>query len=203
MAKCKPSTICFSKYIFYTTIIIILCVAYLLWKNTIKYYNNNTNSNNTYTNKNNSKCPDVTTNNNINTCPTGIPYEQNWGIPPLRNTYAYNLPRINSNIGAVQVPYTQLGMLTPINAKNNIDGILPLMGRPVNLSRNKWQYYTATSNQQNSIKLQVIVNKKDCMNEQGCDNLYNRDKVFVTGLKNQYVVTLYETNTYSYNNWLI
>jgi hypothetical protein len=83
--------------------------------------------------------------------------------PPLRDE-RYFIPsravppagvvpiNISTNVGAVDTQYRQLGILTSTNSKGKI---IPLMGRPLFTSRNKFQYYTI-SNQNKHTKTVVV-----------------------------------------------
>jgi hypothetical protein len=110
-------------------------------------------------------------------------------IPP--GTIPINIP---TNIGAVETNYRQIGILTPLNSKGKI---LPLMGRPIYVNRNKWQYYTM-SDQNNSIKLPVSRNGRSCTNEYGCDKLFNGDSVYVEGYNEAFKATIYDNDTMRY-----
>jgi hypothetical protein len=88
----------------------------------------------------------------------------------------------------------QTGILT---SQNNKGKILPLMGRPVFTNRDKWQYYTM-SDQNNSVKLPISQNGKSCTNEYGCNRLYNGDTVYVEGLNQPFIITIYDNDTIQY-----
>lgn len=120
--------------------------------------------------------------------------------PPLRDerylTMAPRVPiNISTNVGAVDTNYRQVGIMTPLNGNNS--KILPLMGRPLFVNRDKWQYYTM-SDQNNSIKLPVSRNGKSCTNEYGCDKIYNGDTVYVEGYKEAFKITIYDNDTIRY-----
>jgi len=75
--------------------------------------------------------------------------------PPFKDE-RYLVPiNISTNIGAVpqDTNYRQMGIITPLNGLTK-DNILPLMGRPLFTTRDKWQYYTI-SNQHNNVKLPI------------------------------------------------
>lgn len=127
-------------------------------------------------------------------------------VPPLRDE-RYLRPEllmvppgrvpinISTNIGAVDTSYRQVGIMTPLNGNNS--KILPLMGRPLFVNRDKWQYYTM-SDQNNSIKLPVSRNGRSCTNEYGCDKIYNGDTVYVEGYKEAFKITIYDNDTIRY-----
>jgi len=99
---------------------------------------------------------------------------------------------INISTRAVDTSYRQVGILT---RQNGDEMILPLMGRPLFVNRDKWQFYTMTNN---NIKLPIVHKNKSCTNEYGCDNLYNGDTVYVEGFKDAFVVTAYDNNVMQY-----
>lgn len=101
---------------------------------------------------------------------------------------------INVSTRAVDTSYRQVGILTRSSGKETI---LPLMGRPLYVNRDKWQYYTM-SDKNNMIKLPVSHNGKSCTNEYGCDSLYNGDSVFVEGYNDAFKVTMYDNNVAQY-----
>jgi hypothetical protein len=120
-------------------------------------------------------------------------------VPPLSDE-RYFVPapvvpiNISTNIGAVDTNYRQVGILTPLNTKGEI---LSLMGRPLFVNRDKWQYYTI-SNQHNNVKLPVSRAGRSCTNEYGCDKLYNGDTIFVEGYNEAFKVTIYDNDTIKY-----
>jgi hypothetical protein len=96
-------------------------------------------------------------------------------------------------VGAVDTSYRQVGIL---NTKEK-GKILALMGRPLFVNRDKWQYYTM-SDQNNSVKLPISRNGRSCTNEYGCDKLFSGDKVFVEGYNEGFRVTIYDNNVLNY-----
>ncbi len=160
---------------------IIIYIVTLLFLIVIIYINKDTNiliSN--YNNlPHNSNLPDVLSN----------PYS-----PPLRND-SYLVP-INVSTNSINTNYSQIGILTPLN-ESSTDKILQLMGRPLFVKRDKWQYYTI-SNQHNNVKLPIIFNKKNGLNDYGVDQIYTGDIVYVEGYKQSFTATIYETDTIRY-----
>ena len=109
------------------------------------------------------------------------------------NAVPINVP---TNIGAVSATYRQMGILTPFR-ESSADRILPLMGRPLFVNRDKWQYYTI-SNQHNNVKLPIIFKKKNGLNDYGVDQIYNGDIVYVEGYQHSFKATIYENDTIRY-----
>ena len=131
----------------------------------------------------------------------------NPNIPPL-NDERYLIPSVNyippgsmpinisTNVSAVETSYRQVGILTPLNASSK-DNILPLMGKPVYVRRSLWNYYTI-SNQHNNVKLPISVNGKSGLNDNGVNQLYNGDTVYIEGANEAYKVTIYDNSTIKY-----
>ena len=128
-------------------------------------------------------------------------------IPPLRDERylvpSFNLTppgtipiNVSTNVGAVDTSYRQVGILTPLNSSSK-DSILPLMGRPLFVNRDKWQYYTI-SNQHNNVKLPVSKSGRSCTNEYGCDKIYNGDTIYIEGVNDAYKVTVYDNDVIKY-----
>lgn len=113
------------------------------------------------------------------------------GLTPPIVTMPINVrtqgPPMNTN-------YRQVGLLTRINGKETI---LPLMGRPLQKNRDKWQFYTM-SDKNNSVKLPISFKKKSCTGEYGCDNIYNGDTVYVEGYKDAFQATIYDNAVMEY-----
>lgn len=73
--------------------------------------------------------------------------------------------------------------------------IKPLYGRPKDRRGNKWHYYTSEhidSNLNETVQLPIIVNNRECMNDWGCDELYDNDSVRVDNHDNTFKVKLYK-----------
>jgi hypothetical protein len=153
--------------IYIVTLLFLIIIIYINKDTTILISN--------YNLPDNSNLPDVLSN----------PYS-----PPLRD----NLVPIPTN--SVNTNYRQIGILTPLN-ESSTDKILQLMGRPLFVKRDKWQYYTI-SNQHNNVKLPIIFNKKNGLNDYGVDQLYTGDIVYVEGYKQSFTATIYETDTIRY-----
>jgi hypothetical protein len=209
MKKCPPGVICIENYSMFFIIICIVIISYLVYSSIIKQ---NVIVNNSPSEK--IVIKDTTRENHgfgwFNSLIPSWPYS-NLPSDPLLNPYSpplrderYFVPgfplrggipiNISTNIGAVDTPYRQLGLMTSSNSKGKI---LPLMGRPLFTNRDKWQYYTM-SDQNNSVKLPISRNGKSCTNEYGCDKLYNGDTVFIDGLNETYRITTYDNNTIKY-----
>jgi len=126
---------------------------------------------------------------------------QNPFVPPMRdgNYFPTNSsdPRgipINIRTRGFDSSYRQVGILTRTNGNETI---LPLMGRPLDNARGKWQFYTM-SDKHMSVKLPVSKNGRSCTGEYGCNDLYNGDNVYVEGYNDAFKVTIYENNTPAY-----
>lgn len=128
------------------------------------------------------------------------PYE-----PPLRDDRVFRTdstdPRgvpINISTRAVDAEYRQVGILTRMGGA---EMILPLMGRPLYTSRDKWNFYTM-SNENSMVKLPITFKNKSCTDEYGCDNLYNGDVVYVQGYNDTFKVTMYDNQVMRYIPYL-
>ena len=101
---------------------------------------------------------------------------------------------ININTRSLDTTYRQVGIL---KRQSGIEMILPLLGRPLYPSRDKWNFYTI-SETNNMVKLPILYKQKNCTSEYGCDNLYTGDIVYVEGYNDTFKVTIYDTDTYKY-----
>jgi hypothetical protein len=132
--------------------------------------------------------------NGVLTNPYDAPYkDERYLVPKQGQAVPIN---VSTNIGAVDTSYRQIGIITPLNG-NTTNNILPLMGRPLYTSRQKWQYYTI-SNQHNNVKLPISVKGRSALNDYGVDELYNGDTVYVEGYNDAFKVTVYDNSTIKY-----
>lgn len=93
--------------------------------------------------------------------------------------------------------FQQIGILTSINF-DNTPIILPLFGKKLNSSR--WNYYTASDTNKN-LHIDIEYNNKKCKDKYiGCDELYDDTIVFVPVYNQQFRVSLYEYQSFSYPN---
>ena len=220
--KCPPGIICIENVTFLFFFILIIAILIFM------YIKSNINSKNIYTtdftsnickNCNNHKinnicenCNNNDENNNLDklSIKPAFGYNNNNDIllnpyaPPLRDDRIFN--NINcSNKVPINVPtqsfntnYRQIGILTRVNGG---EVILPLMGRPLFRNRDKWNFYTM--NDKNSmIKLPISFKNKSCTSQQGCDNVYDGDTVYVEGFNDVFRVTIYDNNVMEYIPYL-
>lgn len=214
MKKCPPGVICIENFSMFFMFISIMIIIYVIF--------NMKQKNNDYADKNNEKIqigigiknekPQSGLGNWFNNIIPNYPYNNlpkdvllNPYAPPLRDE-RYFIPELNyippgtvpinisTNVGAVDTTYRQVGIINGLNTKGKV---LPLMGRPLYVNRDKWQYYTI-SDQHNNVKLPISRNGKSCTNEYGCDKLYNGDTIYIDGLDDVYKVTVYDNDTIKY-----
>ena len=123
--------------------------------------------------------------------------DERYIVPSLNYIPPGTIPiNVSTNVGAVESSYRQVGILTPLNSTSK-DNILPLMGRPVFIRRSLWNYYTI-SNQHNNVKLPISVKGRSGLNDNGVDQLYSGDTVYIEGANEVYKVTIYENSTIKY-----
>ena len=177
--KCVPGVICFE----YITIIFIVIILFLIFM----FLNNN--KINTYTITSNKKEPST------------LSLNPSYGISNIYNDVLMNpyQPPTKDSIPGMRTQgynseYRQIGILT---RQNGSETILPLMGMPIHVARDKWNFYTMKDSN-NMIKLPLIYKGKNCTNEYGCDNLYNGDNVKVEGYNDTFKVTMYENQVVRY-----
>lgn len=211
MRKCPPGVICFESYAYFSLLIITLVLGYLFWQAAAAKRGGGVRNQITIDNSGqNATSGAAVAGAGWSTWWPSWPYTNadpllNPYNPPLRDERYFVGTRamvplgvtpinVSTNIGAVDASYRQVGMLTATNTKERI---LPLMGRPLFVNRDKWQYYSI-SDQNNSIKLPVSRSGRSCTNEYGCTQLYTGDTVFVDGINEAFRVTLYDNDTIRY-----
>lgn len=215
MKKCPPGVICIENVTMFFLFIIILIIGYLVYTSLFKHQPQQQNQSISEKIIIQERPPERNFGlfQRPNYAYSNLPGDVllNPYVPPLRDE-RYLVPEMNyvppgrvpinisTNVGAVDTSYRQLGILTPLNGSSKTK-ILPLMGRPLFVNRNKWQYYTM-SDQNNSVKLPVVRNGRSCTNEYGCDNLYNGDTVYIEGYNDSFKVTVYDNDTIKYIPYL-
>lgn len=199
MKKCPPGIICVENVTLLLLFIILLVVCFFIYSNMKQ--------NITINDKDYIRIDGTKTNDNgiFNGLLPSWPYT-NLQNDVLLNPYSapfkderYLVPiNVSTNIGAVPVDtaYRQMGIMTPLNGSSK-DNILPLMGRPLFTNRDKWQYYTI-SNQHNNVKLPVSFKGRSGLNDNGVDQIYNGDTIYVEGYNEAFKVTIYDNNTIRY-----
>ena len=215
MSKCPPGVICFENFTFTFVIIALLVIIYFIYTRQTYPYSNKQNHNMRITDNSTADY----------SRPVGSSNNQNLGslfglfprpsysfsnvqndvllnpyTPPLKDERVImshdvrgGIP-ININTRAVDTNYRQVGLLKRMNGQ---ELLLPLMGRPLYVGRDKWQYYTMNDSN-NQLKLPVSFKSKSCTNEYGCDEISNGDTVYVDGLDATFQATLYDNATMRY-----
>lgn len=126
--------------------------------------------------------------------------------PPLKNDGTF-LPIDNNSITNRNIniqtreyipDFTQIGILTRDSKTTHEPKILPLMGRRIMNGRDKYQYYTISNSGNVNTKLPIRKEGRNCINEYGCDQLYNGDLVFVEGYDERFKATIYENALFRY-----
>jgi hypothetical protein len=223
---CPPGFICIENMSLIFIFIIAIVVIYLLYITFIKSFPVNVNNNPKIVIQREKEVgpgfmpppPPLFPNIPYNNFPADVlmnPYvpplkDERYLVPPLPGYYngagfrdlGYGIPiNISTNRNILNTQYRQVGLLTPLNpnrkGNTNTEKILPLLGRPLNLGRDSWNYYTM-SDQNNSVKLPIFRKKKSCTGEYGCDRLYDGDVVFVQGYNQGFRITIYDNDTIQY-----
>lgn len=110
--------------------------------------------------------------------------------PPLKMDLGMSAMMLPMETRGTGAPYSQMGILT------RGDQILPLMGRRLN--RDRYNYYTMSTNGTINTKLPLKVKGRSGTTEYGCDELSCGDRVNVAGFNDVFDVTLYENGMFVY-----
>ena len=215
MKKCPPGVICIENFTSLFVCIILFIVGYFIYvslkqsgnQSGNQINNRNGNNNNQYSQEIISLQPSWPYNNlNVNMVerndvllnPYDAPYkDERYLVPKVSLIPAGAVPiNVSTSVSAVDTNYRQIGIITPLNG-TTANNILPLMGRPLFTSRQKWQYYTI-SNQHNNVKLPVSVKGRSALTENGVDEVFSGDTVYVEGYNDAFKVTAYENDTIKY-----
>ena len=127
-------------------------------------------------------------------------------LPPERsNPYRNHYGDYMRGVGVpINIPtrgyageFQQVGIL--VNDTN--DKILPLYGRQTYPGSSKWLYYTSTDKFR-EVKLPIFKNKRNCTEEYGCDEIYDKDELNVPAYNERFKVNLYTLDTPKYIPYL-
>ena len=210
MSKCPPGVICFENFTFIYVIIAILVMIYLFYVRQSSMNNDNQRQSN---NANRSEDNYSQQNASLMSSMLGIFPRPSYSFsnvqndvlmnpytPPLKDERVFmsndvrgGVP-ININTRAVDTSYRQIGLLKRMNGEETL---LPLLGRPLYVGRDKWQYYTMNDSN-NQLKLPVSFKSKSCTSEYGCDEISNGDTVYVDGINATFQATIYDNATMRY-----
>jgi len=83
--------------------------------------------------------------------------------------------------------FQQMGILTIENSSQ----ILPLFGRRAGNRSDRYNYYTRTDSY-NPIQLPISYERRDCMDDIGCGELYGSETVKIDGMNNFAKVKVYK-----------
>jgi len=95
-------------------------------------------------------------------------------------------PVPSQSIGRSTAGYAIVGYLESVT----LAGMVPLYARPSPTHRHRFNYYTRNSNEY-LIRLPIIKDGRDCTNNLGCDELYDKDVVHVPGIPDSLTVHMY------------
>ena len=193
--KCLPNMFCIKNTTIALVIILGALIAYIVYS---KYNGGGGSSTGMSSMSSSATMMPTTTSTPFYTIPIPDVLENPYA-PPLRDDRYHDavipIPiNVRTQGPPANVNYRQVGLLTRVNGKETM---LPLMGRPLQKNRDKWQFYTM-SDKNNSIKLPISFRKKSCTSEYGCDNIYNGDTVYVEGYKDAFRATIYDNAVMEY-----
>lgn len=103
---------------------------------------------------------------------------------------------INIETRGKSMEYQQIGF---IHSEGDDDNkiIYPLYGKQLWRGSSKWSYYTGTD-KMHQIKLPIVSKNKQCMDENGCDELYDNDSINVPPFNNNFKVQIYNLDAPKY-----
>jgi hypothetical protein len=130
----------------------------------------------------------------------GMFFPLDGNISGISTTANQPSPRaINIQTRGYSPEFTQIGILTSETKMNQHEPkILPLMGRRILNGRDKYQYYTISNSGVVNTKLPIIKDGRNCMNENGCDEIYGGTFVTVEGYGEKFKATIYENEMFRY-----
>ncbi len=100
----------------------------------------------------------------------------------------------HNNTDTPPMTFNQIGYIVANDGFQGRDNRMPLYGQPSPTRRGRFNYYTIEAS---GIKLPITSSKRDCMDEVGCDEIYDGDQVGVDNDSNEkgWTVRLYKPST--------
>jgi Family of unknown function (DUF5755) len=120
----------------------------------------------------------------------GFPIPAGLGALPV-NSYTRGAPGAFQQVGVLTAPGGTETSGSPTRT------ILPLFGRSIDSNRNRWNYYTR-SDGINPVQLPLQFKRRNCDDDNGCDEVSDGDSVGVPVLGNSFTVSLYKYSTPRY-----
>ena len=218
--KCPKGTICIENFTMVIIFVFLLVIGYYVYKNNFcktcnhiepnsalkdtplfsqlfTHFHNNIgpHSHRTYSNQ---ELPQIHSSHPVFNVASNSGYDM---LRPIANpNVSYNNNPTDTLMNPYSPPvqynqphsYRQIGYL-----KNQSygDKMFPIFAKPVHLRRDKWYYYTIFDN----IKLPIYSNGRKCSTEHGCDSLMNGDLVTLENMSGQFVVSMYDNHTLTYD----
>jgi len=116
--------------------------------------------------------------------------------PPLKRGIPINIETRESGGEFQQVGILSKNTIndgTAVPGNNTDSVVLPLYGKPTYRGSNKWLYYTETD-KLNPVKIPVNHKNKDCTDDYGCDEIYDKDSVIIPSYNGDFTVKIYKLN---------
>ena len=105
--------------------------------------------------------------------------------------YPKNLPKYNNTT------YQQVGVLTS-DEYDKDPIVLPLFSRKLNNNNDRYNYYTATDNN-NMMRLPIKFDNMNCEDDIGCREIYNNDKISIEIYKGRiFTASIYKIDSPKY-----
>lgn len=133
-------------------------------------------------------------------CNNPLDYKIN---PPIKPKTYYTTPLshdkfININTRGPPTIFKQIGVLSG----NNNKIVLPLFGKQTYRGSHKWFYYTKAARGHMYLDLPIKSNDSDCMDDYGCDELYDGDSVNIPVYDNMnFIVHIHKYKTRPFYNY--
>lgn len=122
--------------------------------------------------------------------------------PPLRLSSYRQLQSVHTR--GPSSGYIQMGVLMEDIPEGGTEGstrekkMIPLYGEETYRGSNRYRYFTETDGFR-SVKLPIQFKSRDCLEDQGCETIYDTDNVNVSGFTHPFKATIYKMEPIRYN----
>ena len=123
--------------------------------------------------------------------------ERAYPFRPFREEVPINIPTRGYASG-----YQQIGYVLSSKGKEADKLRMPLFGQQVYPGSQNWNYFTGTD-EFPTVKLGISHKRRDCMDEYGCDEIYDGDRVHVDSFEQDFIAHIYRFDAPRYVPYII
>tara|TARA_B100001094_G_scaffold263748_2_gene265476 strand:- start:9782 stop:10258 length:477 start_codon:yes stop_codon:yes gene_type:complete len=123
---------------------------------------------------------------------------ENENLKPIYVTSQPIVEKVQVQAPTFNIPTQYIESFRQLGILHTNGSILPLLGRKIHRGSTNWNYYTLT-NDALPLKIPLVHKNRQCMDNFGCQELYDNDQVTIPEMNATYTIRLYNNDPYFYN----